>query len=1009
VRADPVRRTAARRVVAALAVAAYGFTTCAAVGLAPNLHQWGSVTLFHGLPSDRVRAIVQDAGGVLWFGTDAGLARFDGRRTQTVAIPGLPDGAVRSLAVDASDRLWVGTDGGAAVVTAGRATPVPGTAGAAVTAISVIAGRVLMAGDAGTVVSCTADDGGAPEVAALGPGDSGLLTLAERPASPAAAAPLPLTSVADLGGRLVLGSRGRGLLSAAGGGVEEVQMRPRPYFVTALARDADGRLWVGAETSRDDSGLYDCGDLARPRKVGSGLGTVLSLAFDASGGLWVGTAERGVFRIAGGMPAEQFTFESTAGGLRSNYVAAVFPDREGVVWFGTDRGVCRFDPGSPRVESVSGDPESDFARAVLVSSEGSTWYGSNRGLFVRGPNETGWTRVDAVGARTVHAVAESPDGRVLVGTSGGLFATPLRSARAGPPDFERLEPPPDGLGDSIRSIALLRGQVYLATFGRGLERVDGSRREVVWSGGDEGERALTYVFADRDERLWIGSAERGVFEYDGSRAVPVPGLERLTGVPVWSMAGRAAEGLWIATGAGAFVARGDGLASVVERVDVRAMVEERPGGAVWLGTVGGGLLKAAFLETGETLLSRFGAEHGFPSESVFALAAAPDRALLVGTNRGLARYEPGTAPPVLTLARVLARRAYAPEEVGAGLLLDYPQNGLAVEVAALSSRTFPEQFQYAFSLVDASGATVARRTGREAHFAAEGLRPGRYGMRVEAYSSDLVRSQPLAFSFEVAAAPFPRATAALAALLAAALAVVWWGFRKNRAISRANEALAETNARLAETRLQLARETESERRRIARDLHDQTLADLRHLMLSTDRLPPAAEPGALRGRIETISGEIRRICEDLSPSALENVGLAAALEWALASSVAALPAERRLEYEVVADERLEERARLDPTVQIQVYRILQETIGNVCRHADASRVRLEARAPEPGGLRVTLEDDGRGFEPASQQAPGGRGLGNIRSRASLVDAEVSWSPRPGGGTVFTLTRRANRS
>jgi len=50
----------------------------------PNLHQWGAVTLFHGLPSDRVHAIAQTADGVLWFATDGGLAKYDGRRTQAV-------------------------------------------------------------------------------------------------------------------------------------------------------------------------------------------------------------------------------------------------------------------------------------------------------------------------------------------------------------------------------------------------------------------------------------------------------------------------------------------------------------------------------------------------------------------------------------------------------------------------------------------------------------------------------------------------------------------------------------------------------------------------------------------------------------------------------------------------------------------------------------------------------------------------------------------------------------
>ena len=59
-----------------------------------GLHQWGAVTLFHGLPSDRVHAIAQGPDGSMWFGTEAGLAKFDGRRTQTMTISGLQGGRV---------------------------------------------------------------------------------------------------------------------------------------------------------------------------------------------------------------------------------------------------------------------------------------------------------------------------------------------------------------------------------------------------------------------------------------------------------------------------------------------------------------------------------------------------------------------------------------------------------------------------------------------------------------------------------------------------------------------------------------------------------------------------------------------------------------------------------------------------------------------------------------------------------------------------------------------------
>ena len=95
----------------------------------PNLHQWGAVTSFHGLPSDRTHAIAQTDFGVTWFATDGGLARYDGRRTNAINAEGLPPGRVLALKTDASGALWIGTENGAARSWNGKFDTVPGTAG----------------------------------------------------------------------------------------------------------------------------------------------------------------------------------------------------------------------------------------------------------------------------------------------------------------------------------------------------------------------------------------------------------------------------------------------------------------------------------------------------------------------------------------------------------------------------------------------------------------------------------------------------------------------------------------------------------------------------------------------------------------------------------------------------------------------------------------------------------------------------------------------------------------
>ena len=993
----------------------------------PSLNKWGSVTIFHGLPSDHVRAIAQQADGALLFGTDEGLARYDGRRVQKLGSGGIAASRVRALRRE-GDTIWVGTDAGAARLIGSEIRPIPETAGYPITGITARKnGETVLTCDLGSIFLCSSHEGGSLSVRNTNHDDQPLLAI-ETAGHAGESTPLRLTSLAVAESTLIVGSRSRGLLSVESSEdlrVKEVNCHPRPFFIEAINVDAQGHLWFGAETSRGDSGLYDASDLFHPKKVGSGTGTITALTFDSGGKLWAGSDGQGAFCFHGEREISHFTFENTAGGLRSNHINSVFVDREGVVWFGTDSGVSRYDPKAITVEQISGDPESNVARVLFQSSDGRLWCGTNRGLFVRETSDAGWREVRELARRTIHAISEEPGGRLVVGTAAGLFAAskaPGRNRKEGPSNFSRIEPDAGAAGDNVRALGTFRGATYVATFGRGVERLDGTRRTLVWpsGAGDARVRQVLSLHADRDTTLWIGTAESGVFAFDGEHASTDPALEPLKSCAIWAIAGSTGDSLLLATSRGLYQFESGKLNAVVENCDARSVALTQSGVSVssgWLATSGSGVFRFSLRETErssgsinspshdsttrETLVGKIDAERGLPSQSTFAAAVLRSGEVLIGTSRGIARYFPSSAAPALTLTRAMGKRAYTYDEVRDGLTLEYPQNSLAIDVAASSSRTFTEQFQYLFAVHDSAGRVLSSKLARDGQFAVEGLRPGTYSVLAKAFDADLVESEPLTFEFNVAGAPFPWTSAALGALLLMALAALVWGWRQNRGLAGANR-------ELADTRLQLANETETERRRIARDLHDQTLADLRRLMMLSDQLPSSGEnghravdPAGFRNEIESVSTEIRRICEDLSPSALANVGFAAALEWALADSVAHLPADRRFEYEFHCDEGIE--AFLAPAEQIHLYRIVQEALSNVCRHADCTAVRLCVRSADDQVV-IELEDNGRGFDQTREVTSNGRGLTNIRSRASMIGATVSWSRGPERGTVFTLRK-----
>jgi signal transduction histidine kinase/sugar lactone lactonase YvrE len=1025
-----------------------------------NLHRWGAVTLFHGLPSDRVNAIAEDANGVLWFGTDNGLVRYDGRNVEAAPNEAaLPSRRTLCLKLDARGHLWVGTDAGAARLRDRQFEVLPETRNRAVTAIAASPqGEIVLVTATGEIIRYRESGQDQPHSESSSnnrPASALIPTQLDRNSHPQQLKSpnqpdqsLPLTAIAHTSPNdWAVGSSGRGLLILSRrNGIEDylreaVAKPPRPYFITSLYDDGR-RVWVAEQSG----GLWRWSDGALTR-TSLETGTITTI-HGGDGELWVGTAKRGAFLLSfendGVKQIEHLTFENTAGGLRSNRINAIFRDREGVIWFGTDRGVCRYDRNSFRASQVSGDSQSNFVRVMLRASNGEVWLGANRGLFklAASVNETGsdaWIEAGELQGRSIYALSEDSSGAIRAGTSGGLFVKPktasafsrfLSAPNAAITITNDHEVEPPGSGDqqqptddattsqptvpstreSVRAITNFRGQVYAALYERGIERIDGDNRTPVLTDA-AAQRAICFAVEGangNDTALWFGTTDGELWRFDGSKTASIS----LPNRPTASSVDRAVRAIsvvgqrvWIGTSAGLYLREGDALREINPEIDVRSLLvtsEPAPGNAarevVWIATKNAGLIK---LLPDQNVSARFDTEQGLASQQIFALAPGSDGEIWIGASRGVARHRPSAVAPRLQVKRLVADEIYLPEDLTAELPLEYTERSFLLEVTGIGSRTFPSQFQYEFRLLDGRQNEVKKVQTRDAQFAVENLPSGPYTIRARSISRDLVYSEPVSVRVRIRRAPFPWSTLLLGSLLAVAVAAAVWAFRQQRRLATANRALEKTNVELRETRLRLANETEAERSRIARDLHDQTLADLRHLLVLTDQLPNSNDddstpsPAAIRKEIEAISSEIRHICEDLSPSALENLGFLPALEWALSDAVAHLPVEEKFTYEFVCEAELEDRLRLSHIEQIQLYRIVQEALNNICRHAKAKEVKLSAQTENASDLVIEICDDGIGFGGARINKTG-HGIANIRSRANLIGAKVEWNnARPG--------------
>jgi signal transduction histidine kinase/ligand-binding sensor domain-containing protein len=898
-----------------------------------NFHQWGAVTIFNGLPSDNVRAIAQTPDGILWFGTENGLARFDGRRVQTETR--LESNKI--LALEGGGEMWIGTDTGAARFENGKFHLIEETRGKAITTILPGETTILISSDA--VFAASRNPNNSLET----------VNLINRP--------LEFSAAERIGENVLFGSRGRGLIVQNGTEAQELMSRPRPFFINVLERDSSGALWIGAKADNSTSGLFWAKDVFRPVRIGENIGTVTTIFAAKNGDLWVGTEKNGLFRFRGQEQLEHFTFENTAGGLRSNTIYAIFADRENVVWTGTNRGVSRFDASSPDNQTLSENGNSNFVRTIFRSSDGRIFAGTNRGLFALDGNA--WREIEGFASKPVYSVAEDAAKQILIAAPSGLFGFDGKVKTNG----------------DTRAVAEFRGKTYAAIFGRGVVEIETQTAIFI-------NDAATAIFAD-PEKLWIGTARGEVFTFDGKETRQEKSPEILRGAAIRKIAASGAGEKYFSGERGLFRLIGDRTETIVADEDVRDFAFN--GSDVWAATLRRGLLHLRFDENFGWISTDLNVEQGLPSEQIFAVLPVENR-MLIGTNRGVSVYAPGTVAPQIISTRVLSQRLHDPNEISGTIALEYPQNSLLVEVAGLSSRTFPEQFQYGFTLKNGNGEVLDKKLSNEAQFSVADLQAGAYRVEARAFNKDLLTSEPLIINFTVARAPFPLTATALGVLLAIASAGLIWAVVERRRIRRANR-------ELARARFDLANEAERERRRIARDLHDQTLADLRNLMMMSDQMP--SENAEFRKEIESVSTEIRRICEDLSPSVLENVGLAAALEFLLHQTT---------QYQrFSAPEDLEENLNFSPHTQIQIYRIAQEILTNIKRHSDAEFIEMTIEISPESEFVLTITDDGKSFNPDAIVTKN-RGVANIKSRAALINAKIAWENLDDGRNTFRLKK-----
>lgn len=226
-----------------------------------------------------------------------------------------------------------------------------------------------------------------------------------------------------------------------------------------------------------------------------------------------------------------------------------------------------------------------------------------------------------------------------------------------------------------------------------------------------------------------------------------------------------------------------------------------------------------------------------------------------------------------------------------------------------------------------------------------------------------------------------------------------------------------------------ARSRERERERWARELHDETVQGLGALRMQLANARDSGDPGQLNAMVEQVLGglerevmSIRHLITELRPAALDELGLEAAIEALArrAQAVYGLTVDTQIDLEVDGEQR-----RFDADLETTVYRIVQEALNNVSRHAKATHATVNV-AVRDRAIVAIVQDNGQGLPPeremtagsaarsdgrsngrsavdaASEVPTGGFGLPGMRERVQLVGGELELTSAPGEGTTLRL-------
>ncbi|MFZ1978642.1 MAG: two-component regulator propeller domain-containing protein, partial [Bacteroidota bacterium] len=925
------------------------------------LNQW---TTTKGLPQNSVNAIAQDREGYLILGTFSGLVKFDGVKFAHIDVIDnkMLSNRILSLLFDDQQTLWIGSEGG---------------------------GLARFRND--SIRNFTGADGLDDEViTALCADRSGRVWIGTRNGIQSifhdSIRHEPLQAPQDHRWVYSLFKDSQGILWAnIGGGVyrkaengnfEKVVFRTQNRFGAHvfLCEDHEKRLWfrdgqnIGAATDHSVSQTKYSMSFRIKREYER-------MIEDSLHCFWLGSIDGGLFDGGREFSKSQFTSYALPNGKNGFHIRCAFIDGEGNRWFGTEgNGLIQIKEKKISIISTDQGLSNEIIEPVMEDTKGNIWVGTNCGglnkIFPDG--KISWIPLRRQAPPVcVWSLAEDRQGGIWVGTYGdGLYYLKGNDIKV----FNDR----NGLTNNI--ILALKadrtGNLWIGTNGGGLDVYrKGTFTSYTHKDGLVNDN-ISYIYEDHDSSLWIGTLG-GLSHFVKGRFTNYTIADGLTNNYVRSIY-RDSDGiLWIGTYGGGLLSYSEGIFKAITTKNglfdnvVSAIVDDGKG-CFWM-TCNRGIycvnrrMLVDYINDriSEIYCTAYGIEEGLLSDETnggFQPAAwkTKDDRILFPTVKGLAILPLASAsitdahvPPVHIERVIVNQKEYS---TGPKIIIPYGNQHIEIQYTALSFSDY-QHMVFKFRLEGLQNDWVVAGQRRSAFYS--GLPPGDYRFQVIAANNGLWNETGAMVDMTV---PPP-----------------WWGTWKFRGSVFFIVVLSGFLLYYQRKRIRLQKElehlefsrklidsVEQERRIISSELHDSIGQEL--LIIKNRALLALQEPKKknILEQMEEISSaashaidQTREISYNLRPYQIDQLGLKKALE-SITTRIAKVSSTK---FDVHIDEINEV---VPKEWQIHLYRIVQECVGNVSKHAKANECRMSVLFKKPY-IVIEVFDDGPGFMTAKRR------------------------------------------